>query len=594
MFAYSRHSPVLSSRGFCILSLLVVLSVLTALSVPASAVASEDMLFGVSDDHHHYHDQHAHSHRRRLLQTVPTTLVNVRFSNREVGFRAQIHRVPSDRLFTAFSTPNYDRVAGALGMNGGPISLVLSVGGQNVQLYLSNIQDTAIGTNDLYTNGYTPGDSSTALLANVCSSTPCVATFNASSADLFGPYGFSGPVYQDAVILGYTDGTNVNVTNGRFVAASSKSGTAWALGNNPLEIPPLTLNVGQFGIPVNTTACYGSTCFTGVYGTILDTYSLDNIVGICSNFSIGSIVTLGGPDTNLYTGSITYAATASSSTFGIDVATGYEDAIVVTGIVINGNDMTSASGQTAIGDYTIVEVDSPYLLFQPSVYLEILATLVNAINPTKSVTASTPNLEDIFVLEVVSNITSLEQYYALPPIVLTVRLDGTTSTNISIPVHAYLPAYDSWELPLETINIISLINTTVNFQSVTGNNTVLGLPFFYSNYTVLDRANERIGLAAPVNSCSIGCLSLSTQVVCSAEPNCAWCYDPLINRGLCVEATAYGAAAPTANSEFVCPPVATTTGGGGGNAAFSTAGPLGIMGWTGLILLSLACINFIF
>lgn len=493
-------------------------------------------------------------------------------SNEDIFYR--LYKSRTANQIGRFSTTAYDPVPSAMGMNGGMISLVVSVGGQDVQLFLSSLQDTVVGTNDLFSTGYTPGDSSTASLANVCSSTPCVATFNASSTDLFGPYGFSGPVYQDRVTVGYTDGTDVNVSTGRFVAASSKSGTTWPFGNANAAIPPLTANVGQFGVPVNTTACYGSTCFTGVYGNILNTYSLDNIVSVCSNYSVGSIVTLGGTESTLYTGSITYANIASSSSFNVSVVSGYEDAIVVTAITVDGDDMTGGSGQSAIGDYSIVEADSPYLLFQPDVYNTILATLINAIDSTKSATASTPDLESIFYAEILANITTDAQYYALPPINMTVNLDGSTSANILIPVQAYLPTFQSWEFPVETRSYVPLFNSTVNIQSVTGNNTILGLPFFYSYYTVLDRANERIGFATPSNACSIGCASLTSQTTCNAESNCAWCFNPLNNEGVCVESTAYGAAAPTANSIYICPPVATTTGG---NAA-AFASPLSF--WT--------------
>lgn len=470
-----------------------------------------------------------------------------------------------------YSTEAYNPVEGAMGMNGVQISLNLIVGNSIVQLFLSTLQDTIIGTNDLYEFGYTPADSSTASLANVCSSTPCVATLNVTSAGLNGPYGLSGPVYQDRVILPFTDeslpgNTNLTVTDGQFVAASSKSGTNWAFGNSA-SLPPSSSNVGQFGVPVNGTACYGETCFDGIWQNFQDTYSLDNIIGVCSNYSVGSIVSLGGAETTLYSGSITYANIASSTSFNISVATGYEDAIVVTAITMDGTDMTGGDGQSAIGDYSIVEADSAFLLFQPNVYLRILATLVNAIDSTKSVTAATPNLVDIFLDEVSTNLT-LTAYYALPPINLTVSLDGSTSRNIAIPPQAYMPIYQTWELPTVVNNYVVLINSTVNYQSITGNNTVLGLPLFYTNYTILDRTNERIGFAAPSDSCSIGCSSLSTQETCDINTlNCAWCFNPLTNSGICVETTLYGASSPTANSIYTCPTILA----GIGNSATSLA-----------------------
>jgi len=493
----------------------------------------------------------------------------------------RLRRGESVVTHTLFTAQSYNPPSAAVGMNGDQVSVVANVGGQNVQLFLSTLQDTVVGTNDLFsTSGYTPGDSSTASLASVCSSTPCTVTYNATSANLFGPYGFSGPVYQDKFIVGYADGTNRTVTDGQFVAASSRSGTAWPYGNSAL-LPPSTSNVGQFGMPTNTTICYGATCFTGVYGNILSTFSLSNIVGICANYSVGSVVSLGGAESSLYTGSITYASIASSSSFNVSVVSGYEDSIVVTALTYDGTDLTAGEGTSAIGAYSIVELDSPYLLFQDIVYRTLQAQIVNTIDPTKNVNADTANLTDILYDEITNNLT-VAAYFALPSINVTVSLDESTSTNLLIPPQAYMPAFESWQLPTVTLNVVPSFNSTVNFQSVTGNNTVLGLPLHYAYYLVYDRANERIGFATPANSCSIGCGAINNQTSCDAEPNCSWCFNPLQNNGVCVESTPYGAASPTANSIYVCPVSAATSGASGLMASY----------WT-LMLLVLTSMGFL-
>jgi len=438
----------------------------------------------------------------------------------------------------SFSSRAFAAVNGTIGMTGLFVDVVLSPGTplQNTQVYIDNTGGTAIGsTYEFPSGGFNNGASSSLTYPNVCGSTPCVATKNSTITDFLTGYGFSGPVVQDSVGILQTNSSYLNTT-GRFVLVTSSSG-GWPFNSG--VTPPVTDSVGVFGLPANTTVCYGSTCFLDYYGAVLAAHSLPNLISLCVNYSRGAVVSIGLNNPSLYTGAITYVSTAAA--LNVTVPVGFEDSVVVKNITFNGVDLTGGNS-TLAGPYSTLNTNNPQMLLPNSTYYLLVAGLTNALDSTLAVGPSTPHLVDIFY-DALADSTAAQRRN-LPSINFSIQQNGAGDrVTWAIPSDAYM-------LEFQIIDENGLLVTEVipAFNVSSTGYAQLNLPAIYSKYTILDRANTRVGFATfGATQCTIGCASLTTESSCRAQKACGFCLDPLTMQGRCVEGTPYGPSAPTLN-----------------------------------------------
>ena len=459
---------------------------------------------------------------------------------REAARLKQVNpHLPTQMMYVSsipkLSSRAFVAVNGTIAMTGLLLDIVAGLGTpmQNVQLYIDNTGNTAIATTDIFSTGGFNTGASTTLTYPTCGSSVCTITFNGTTPE-GNAFGTAGVLGRDVGRLLPTDSVYQNTT-ADFLVVTSKSGS-WPF--NSATVPPQTNQVGSFGVPVNTTECYGAVCYTGYFKQLLSDFSLTNVLGVCANYSVNTVATIGTTASSLYTGSVSYVSTATA--LNVTVPAELQDAVVVTNTTFNSVDL-NIGNTTAMGSYATVSLDGVQILLPNASYYLWMSTLANHIDSSLATTANTPNLCDILYIALAS--TTAASRLSLPSFVFTVRVNATHTTTWTVPPQAYL-------LDFTSVNSGGLkIITTLVAVNVTTGNLQLNLPLVYSYYTVFDRVNQRIGVAEVGSTkCAIGCSSLTTESSCRNNHACGWCVDAALGTGLCIEGTPNGPASTEFNS----------------------------------------------